>query len=91
MSFPIVKYILSPIIIYLFYILTFLSGRYFEYVEFPNQWRTEIQENNNYEPHFVSVRLPALFPLPSSRHTFFFFKKKKDDANSTPLWIAPFL
>lgn len=38
-----------------------LSGRYFEYMEFPNERRTEIQKNNNFEPHFVSVRTFLFF------------------------------
>ena len=41
-----------------------MSGWYFEYVEFPNQRRTEIQENNNYKPRFVSVHLSELPSLP---------------------------
>ena len=42
--------------IYFFSIYFPFLGGYLEYLEFPNQRRTKVQENNNYEPHFVSVR-----------------------------------
>ena len=53
------------IVYHLFYIL-FISGRYFEYMEFPKQRWTKIQENNNYEPHFVSVSASPLLPFSPS-------------------------
>jgi hypothetical protein len=51
----------SPLGVLPFLLISHLSGWYFEYLEFPNQRRTKIQENNNYESHFVSVRSVSLF------------------------------
>ena len=61
------------IVYHLFYIL-FISGRYIEYMEFPKQRWTKIQENNNYESHFVSVRLssPLFFSFVSSSCPYIF-------------------
>ena len=43
------------------FIFSVISGWRFERLEFPNQWRTEIQENNNYESHFVSTFFQLFF------------------------------
>ena len=61
--------VIIVIIIYLVFVLFFsTSGRHFEYLAFPNQRRTKIQENNNYESRFVSVHLG--FSSPPSPHSF---------------------
>ena len=66
---PFIKYIYHY---YYLFTFDFISGRYFEYMEFPNQRRTKIQENNNHEPHFVSVHSPFSFvTLPPLAMPFF--------------------
>ena len=35
--------------------IPYFLGGYPKYLEFSDQRRTKVQENNNYEPHFVSV------------------------------------
>ena len=49
--FPFGQYLFLPLFI------SYFSGRYLEYLEFPNQRRTKIQENNNHESNFVSILL----------------------------------